>query len=167
MSQTQKLHAVEKGLIRGRSIESVVAASLYAACRFAKVPRTLDEIAEASDIGRKQIGRTYRFLVRKLRLNLDPTSPKDYVERFCSGLMLTNEVKRTAEEILDEATKKDIISGKGPNGVAAAAIYIAAIKCEKRRTQREVAEVAGVTEVTIRNRYQELMGAIDIDDLEL
>ena len=159
--------AVELGLIRGRSIESVVASALYAACRLAKVPRTLDEIAEASDIGRKQKGRTYRFLVRKLRLNLDPTSPHDYVQRFCAGLMLTNEVERTAMEILDEASKKEILSGKGPNGVAAAAIYIAAIKCEKRRTQREVAEVAGVTEVTIRNRYQEIMEAIDIEDLEM
>ena len=159
--------AVEQGLIRGRSIESVVSAALYASCRLAKVPRTLDEIAEAADIGRKQIGRTYRFLARKLDLTLDPTSPHDYVQRFCAGLMLPNEVERASMEILDEASKKDIISGKGPNGVAAAAIYIAAIKCKKRRTQREVAEVAGVTEVTIRNRYQEIVNAVDIENLDL
>jgi len=159
--------AVEMGLIRGRSIESVVAAALYAACRLAAVPRTLDEIAEAADVDRKKIGRTYRFIARKLNLSLDPTSPQDYLQRFCTGLMLPNMVEQVARRIIEEAEAKGVTSGKGPNGVAAAAIYIASIKCEKRRTQREVAEVAGVTEVTIRNRYQEIMEAVDVNKLDM
>ena len=56
--------AVDNKLIRGRSIEGVVAASLYAACRRCKVPRTLDEIAEVSRVTKKEVGRTYRFLTR-------------------------------------------------------------------------------------------------------
>ena len=76
--------AVNKNLIRGRSIEGVVAASLYAACRQCGVPRTLDEVANSSRVGRKEIGRTYRFMTRELKLKLMPTKPQDYVQRFCS-----------------------------------------------------------------------------------
>jgi transcription initiation factor TFIIB len=154
--------AVNKNLIRGRSIEGVVAASLYGACRECNVPRTLDEMAAASRISRKEIGRTYRFMVRELKLKLMPTKPHDYISRFCSELKLDGEVQTRALEILKEATEKELTSGRGPTGVAAAAIYISSIQCNKRRTQREVAEVAGVTEVTIRNRYKELTEKLNI-----
>src|SRR5256712_11855413 len=93
---------------------------------------------------------------RELKLKLMPTKPQDYVSRFCSELKLTGEVQSPAVEILKEAQDKELTSGRGPTGVAAAAIYIASILCNERRTQREVADVAGVTEVTIRNRYKEL-----------
>ncbi|MCL4325851.1 MAG: transcription initiation factor IIB [Candidatus Thermoplasmatota archaeon] len=154
--------AVNKNLIRGRSIEGVVAASLYGACRECNVPRTLDEMAESSRISRKEIGRTYRFMVRELKLRLMPTKPHDYIPRFCSELKLDGEVQSRALEILKEATDRELTSGRGPTGVAAAAIYVSSIQCNKRRTQREVAEVAGVTEVTIRNRYKELTEKLHI-----
>lgn len=86
--------AVQKNLIRGRSIEGVAAASLYAACRQCNVPRTLDEIADASRVSRKEIGRTYRFIARELKLKLMPTSPIDYIPRFCSELKLSHEIGR-------------------------------------------------------------------------
>lgn len=155
--------AVDMNLIRGRSIEGVAAAALYAACRQCSVPRTLDEIAEVSRVSRKEIGRTYRFISRELGLKLMPTSPIDYVPRFCSGLNLQGEVQSKGVEILRQAAEKELTSGRGPTGVAAAAIYIASILCGDRRTQREVAEVAGVTEVTIRNRYKELAEELDIE----
>ncbi len=155
--------AVEKNLIRGRSIEGVAAAALYAACRQNSVPRTLDEISEYSRVGRKEIGRTYRFIARELGLKLLPTSAMDYVPRFCSALGLSGEVQQKAIEILRQAQEKELTSGRGPTGVAAAAIYIASILSGQRRTQREVAEVAGVTEVTIRNRYKELAEELDIE----
>ena len=155
--------AVNKNLIRGRSIEGVVAASLYAACRQCNVPRTLDEVADPSRVGRKEIGRTYRFMTRELKLKLMPTSPKDYVSRFCSELKLSGEVQSRAVEILKEAADKELTSGRGPTGVAAAAIYISSILSNERRTQREVAEVAGVTEVTIRNRYKELLDKLKLE----
>jgi len=155
--------AIEKNLIRGRSIEGVVAAALYAACRQAGVPRTLDEIAQYSRVDRKEIGRTYRFIARELGLKLMPTSPADYVPRFCAALGLSGEVQRKAIEIIKKAEERELTSGRGPTGVAAAAIYIASILCGERRTQREVAEVAGVTEVTIRNRYKELAEKLGIE----
>jgi len=155
--------AVDKNLIRGRSIEGVAASTLYAACRQCSVPRTLDEIAEVSRVSRKEIGRTYRFVARELGLRLLPTSPMDYVPRFCSGLTLQGEIQSRTIEILRQAAERELTSGRGPTGVAAAAIYIACILGGERRTQREVAEVAGVTEVTIRNRYKELAEKLDIE----
>jgi transcription initiation factor TFIIB len=155
--------AVEKGLIRGRSIEGVSAASLYAACRMCNIPRTLDEIADAAKLNRKEIGRTYRFVARELDISLNPTTPIEYVPRFGSELGLSGEIQSKAIEVLKMAMEKELTSGRGPTGVAAAAIYIASVLLGERRTQREVADVAGVTEVTIRNRYKELAERLDID----
>jgi len=155
--------AVENNLIRGRSIEGVSAAALYVACRECNVPRTLDEIGAVSRVDRKEIGRTYRFISRELGLKLQPTSPIDYVPRFCSSLSMTGEAQSKAIEILTQAGDKELTGGRGPTGVSAAAIYIASVICGERKTQREVAEVAGVTEVTIRNRYKELAEELNID----
>ncbi len=154
--------AVSKKLIRGRSIDGVTAAVLYAACRQCRVPRTLDEISNIAHMSRKEIGRNYRHVTRELGLKLMPTTPQDYISRFCSELKLSKDVQAKTMEILKEAADRELTSGRGPTGIAAASLYIASVLCGERRTQREVAEVAGVTEVTIRNRYKELAKRLDI-----
>jgi len=155
--------AVERNLIRGRSISSVVISSLYAASRMMDLPRTLDEFADATEFKRTEIGRTYRFLSRELGLQLKPTKPQLYLQRYCNELNLSGNIRKMAENILEDAEEKDLISGKGPSGLAAAAIYIASVKGGERRTQREIAEIADVTEVTVRNRYKDLVKQLDID----
>jgi transcription initiation factor TFIIB len=154
--------AALKKLVRGRSIQGVTAASLYAACRQCHVPRTLDEISNVAQISRKEIGRNYRYISRELELKLMPTTPKDYISRFCSELKLSNFVQAKTLEILEYAANQELTSGRGPTGLAAASLYISSVLCEERRTQRAVAEIAGVTEVTIRNRYKELAQKLNI-----
>ncbi|MFH0955180.1 MAG: transcription initiation factor IIB [Candidatus Micrarchaeota archaeon] len=154
---------VKKGLIRGRLIEAVVAAVLYTVCRTYNVPRTLNEMAEASGLTKKEIGRTYRFLVRELKLEVPLTNPIHYIPRFASELNLSGEVQEEGRKILEKAIGNGLISGRGPTGVAAAAVYIAGLLKGERRTQKEVANVAGVTEVTIRNRYRELKKRLNIE----
>jgi len=155
--------AVQRGLVRGRSMESVVAGTLYAACRRHEVPRTLDELSGASGIEKKEIGRTYRFIARELGISILPSNPIDYIARFASSLKLNPETQSKAVDILEMAQKKELTSGRGPTGIAAAALYVAALMHGEKRTQREVADVAGVTEVTIRNRYKELLEKLKLD----
>ena len=154
--------AVQRGLVRGRSMESVVAGALYAACRRHEVPRTLDELSEASGIDKKEIGRTYRFITRELGIRILPSNPVDYIARFASELKLNADTQSKSVQILNKATKAELTSGRGPTGIAAASLYVAALINNEKRTQREVADVAGVTEVTIRNRYKELIRELDL-----
>lgn len=157
--------AVLKNLIRGRSIHGVSAAVLYAACRQCNVPRTLEEISAVSNMSKKEIGKNYRNISRKLKLKLLPTTPQDYVSRFSSQLRVSHDVQIKTSEILRKAAHEELTSGRGPTGMAAAALYMASVLCGERRTQSEISAVAGVTEVTIRNRYKELSKKLDIDIL--
>jgi len=156
--------AVNKGLVRGRSTESIIAALLYTTCREEGAPRTLDEISKASGINKKDIGKTYRYIARKLKIRILPAKAQDYVPRFGSLLTLSERVQVKAVDVLDDASKYDVTSGKGPIGVAAAALYIAAVLSGEKKTQREVADIIGVTEVTIRNRYKEMVESLGIKD---
>ena len=155
--------AVQRGLVRGRSMESVVAGALYAACRRHDVPRTLDELSESGGIEKKEIGRTYRFVTRELGITILPSNPADYIPRFSSALKLSAETQSKSIEILQKAQEAELTSGRGPTGIAAAALYVSALIHGEKRTQREVADVAGVTEVTIRNRYKELLEELDLE----
>ena len=152
--------ALNEDLIRGRSIEGVSTSALYAACRKEGIPRSLEEISEVSRVERKEIGRTYRYISQELGLEMKPVDPKKYVPRFCSELQLSKEVQSKADEIIETTSEKGLLSGKSPTGFAAAAIYAASLLCNEKKTQREVADVAQVTEVTIRNRYQEQIEAM-------
>ena len=154
--------AARNNLVRGRSIEGIVATSVYIACRRCNLPRTLNEIAEASKVSKKQIARNHRFLSRELEIKLKPTSPVDYIPRFASKLGLSYEVESKAIEIINNAMKDGLNSGKGPTGLAAAALYLASVLMGERKTQKCVADISGVTEVTIRNRYKELTEQLEM-----
>ncbi len=154
--------AVGAHLIRGRSIEGVAAASLYAACRRFKVPRTLNEIAEVARVDKKEIGRSFRFISRELELNLNPTKALDFLTRFISELELSTDCQNTAKKIIKMAELRGLTSGRGPTGLCAAAIYTASILTKERRTQRKIAKVSQVTEVTVRNRFSELIENLDL-----
>jgi len=155
--------AIDKKLIRGRSIEAMVGASIYASCRSRKIPRTLDEIAKFSRIKKKELGRCYRLIMRELAIKIPLSSPVDFITRFGAELHISGIAQRNAIAILESAKKSGITIGKDPTGLAAAALYIATLKEGERRTQREIAEVAHVTEVTVRNRYKELAEYLKIN----
>ena len=149
--------AVKERLIRGRSIQGVTAAALYVACRQCGLARTLEEIAQASNIHKKEVGRSYRFLVKELDYFIPPLKPSQYIAKFSNQLTIQGKVEEIAHKILGAAKELKLTSGRGPTGIAAAASYIASVLTGERKTQREIAEIAQVTEVTIRNRYKELV----------
>jgi len=155
--------AVEAKLVRGRSIEGMVAACIFTACRRSGNARTLDEVGAYSKTGRKEIGRTYRALCKALKIHVPPTLPTEYVPRFCTDLHLPVAVQSRALKLLEGTQRHEAMAGRGPTGIAAASIYLAGILENNRRTQREVADVAGVTEVTIRNRFKEMCGVLGLN----
>lgn len=151
-----------KGLVRGRSVEAIVAACLHMACRKLGMPRSLDEISQYTRASRKEVARCFRLIARELGIKLPLSDPKLYVPRIVEQLKLSGEVLKEALNILDQAKKKGLTAGKDPAGLAAAAVYIASLLKGEVRTQKEVAMAAQVTEVTVRNRYKELARELNI-----
>ena len=154
--------ALEKGLVRGRSISALIASALYAACRDTETPRTLKDVGNASNIKRKDIARCYRLLLRELSLKMPVVNPINCISRIASKAGLSEKTKREATKILQTAEELKISAGKDPMGLAAAALYVACVTNGESKTQRDVAEAAGVTEVTIRNRYKGLKIALNL-----
>ncbi|MHA1718932.1 MAG: transcription initiation factor IIB [Promethearchaeota archaeon] len=153
---------VNKNLIRGRSIEAMIAASIYAACRLAQVPRTLDEFAKNSRIDKRDLGRSYRLILRQLNLKITSLSPNRFVSRFANDLKVSQKSQVKAMKILKVAQRIGITSGKDPCGLAAASIYVAVLSNGEKKTQKEIARVANITEVTVRNRYKELVRQLNL-----
>ena len=153
--------ALDKGLVRGRSIPGLIAASLYAACRNTETPRTLTDVANGINIKRKDIARCYRLLLRELDLKMPVVNPIKCISRISSIAELSEKTKRKAVDILDQATKIELSAGKDPMGLAAAALYLSCVKNGEDKTQRDIAEAANVTEVTIRNRYKGLKDSLN------
>jgi len=158
--------ALKKGIIRGRSIASMVLASLYVACRMTQTPRTLEDIARHSPLDKKEIARCYRLLLRELNIRTPVPKAQLRVPKIASAVELDEVTQRMAIEIIDEAERLRITVGKAPMGMAAAALYLACTMNGENRTQKELAEASGVTEVTIRNRYKDLKRSLDLDMLK-
>ncbi|WP_256390568.1 transcription initiation factor IIB [Natronoarchaeum rubrum] len=151
--------ALDEDLLPGRSIEGVSTASVYAAARQTGTPRSIDEVAQVSRIDEMEFKRTYRYIVRELNLEIQPADPVQYVGRFASELDLSDESEQRARELLRTAKEEGLHSGKSPVGLAAAAVYAAPLLCNEEITQSQVSEVTDISEVTIRNRYKELLEA--------
>jgi len=155
--------ALDKGLVRGRSINSIAAAALYVACRKSGSPRTLNEIAKASLVDKKDVSRCYRLLLQELDFHIPLADPLTYVSKIAEKTGISGKTQGTAIAILREARQKRFSSGKDPMGLAAAALYIACLKNTEKSTQKDIAEAAGVTEVTVRNRYKDLKKRLNLE----
>src|SRR3989338_2659868 len=127
--------ALEKGLVRGRSISALIASALYAACRDTETPRTLKDIGQASNIKRKDIARCYRLLLRELNLKMPVVDPVKCISRIASKAGLSEKTKRAATKILQTAEEQKISAGKDPMGLAAAALYVACVTNGENKTQ--------------------------------
>ena len=137
-------------------------ASLYIACRFCGYAITLDEIAGASGLPKKDIGRAYRHLVRELGINPPPFTAKHFAVRLLARFRLRGQTEDMALRLLDKLAEARAAEGCSPVGVAAAAVYAASLAFSERLTQREIAEKAGVTEVTVRNHFKRIMRSLEI-----
>ena len=153
--------AIEKKLVKGRSIQGLVAACVYAACRNTETPRTLEDIASGINIRRKDVARCYRLIFRELDLKIPVADPVKGVSRIASIAGLGEKTKRKAIKLLNKAKKIGMVAGKDPMGIAAAALYLSCISTGGSKTQKEISIASGVTEVTIRNRCAGLRKLLD------
>jgi len=154
--------ALDKDLVRGRSIAAIAAASLYAACRKSRTPRTLREITEASLVDRKEVARCYRLLLRELNIQMPVVDPITYVSRIAENAGISGKAQGLAARILQKAKRRKVAAGKDPMGLAAAALYIACLQNYEKKTQTDLAKAASVTEVTVRNRYKSLKRKLNL-----
>ena len=154
--------AVFNNLVRGRTIEGIAAACVYSAARQSNLPRTLTEVAAQTRLDRTELGRLYRFVARELCTRTLPTDPQDYVKRYAADLRLSRPTEKRAMALLKDVMRLQLNSGCGPTGVAAATLYIAAMQTGEKRTQKQIASIAHVTEVTIRGRYKAIMDRLEL-----
>ncbi len=155
--------ALDKRLVRGRSINAIAAAALYAACRKSGSSKTLREIAEASLVDKKDVSRCYRLLLQELDFHMPTLDPLTYVSKIAEKNSVSGKTQGTAIAILRDAKQKRFSAGKDPIGMAAAALYLACLQNNENKTQKCLSEAAGVTEVTVRNRYKALKRELNLE----
>jgi transcription initiation factor TFIIB len=156
--------AKSNGLTRGRTISGLVAASIYAACREMGTPRTLKDIAAAANINRKYLAKAYRLLLIELDIKVPSVDQIKCIARVANKANLTEKTKRQAIRIMDEITQMQISAGKNPMGLAATILYLSCLKTGENKTQTDISQAAGVTEVTLRNRFKELKKKLELSN---
>lgn len=153
--------AADADLIVGRSIEIMVAGSVYAACRCAGNERSIEEIAEVSTCSVEEVRLGYSVLNREIGLATPTPRVVDAVARLCAAFGVSSEVRTCAVELAALAQENDLTNGRSPSGVAAAALYRAAIGSDEPLTQAAIASEAGTTVATLQARLREF------DELDL
>jgi transcription initiation factor TFIIB len=155
--------AQEKRLVRGRSTSSILAAAIYAACREMGASRTLRDVAEATNVKRKGISRSYRILVLELDIKVPLVDPMKCIAKIANKAKLSEKTKRMAMHTMNELIGKKISAGKLPMGLAATVLYMSCLANDESKTQKDIADASGVTEVTIRNRFKDLKTRLSLN----
>ncbi|KAM3717153.1 Transcription initiation factor IIB [Dirofilaria immitis] len=140
--------------LRGKNNEAQAAACLYISCRKEGVPRTFKEICAASRVSKKEIGRCFKLIIKSLETSLEQITSADFMSRFCGNLGLPHSIQAAATRIAKKAVELDLVAGRSPISIAAAAIYMASQASNNKKTAREIGEIAGAAEVTVKQTYK-------------
>ena len=153
---------VDEGVLTGRSIEGLVPATVYVGLRLEGVARTSAEVSEAGKVTDKELLRTTRVICKTLGVRLPLLSAKDFVPRFSDSLGVGDDVRVRCYELLEDCEVAGLCNGPSPTSLCGVCLYLACLECGERRTQRDVGEVCGVTEVTIRNNLRNVKRTLDL-----
>ena len=167
MASSYYRQCLKMNLIRGRSIDGMIAASLYLACRKTEIPLTLKDVATNANVSSKELGRCVRTIIQHLRTKPDSGRHEALIHRLGEELKLSMPTRLTAVKIVLQTREYGITVGKNPMSIAAACLYIAGVKTGERRTQQQIARAAKTTPVTIRNRFKEIVRILGMDDIEV
>jgi transcription initiation factor TFIIB len=155
--------ALSNNLTRGRTISGILSAAVYIACREMGAHRTLDDIAMACNVRRKELSRDFRILHSRLDLKIPQQDPMKCIAKVANKVKLSEKTKRKAAEIMSNVMKEEISAGKDPMGMAASVLYLSCIKSGEAVSQMSIARAAGVTEVTVRNRSKDLKSKLQLN----
>ena len=145
-----------KKILTGRSTTSMICATIYVACRLSNTPRTLQDIANSGNIKKKNLQRTYRFLVKELEIYPEAYNPQEFVTRLANSISMSEKTERLAFKILKIATKQNVSTSKNPMAMAAASVHLASIINKEKVSQLKISEAAQISAVTIRDRTKEI-----------
>jgi transcription initiation factor TFIIB len=153
--------ARKRGLVRGRTTDGILTAAIYIACRDLGVPKTLKEVAAAISIRLKTLSRSYRILVTELDISTPPViDPMKCIVKVANNADLNENTKRQAMDVMNNLSKREISAGKHPMALAATVLYVSCLNTGVNIRQADIADAAGITEVTLRNRYKDLKNRI-------
>ena len=155
--------AQERQLVRGRTVSGILAAAIYIACREMGISRTLKDMTAYNNVKLKEVARSYRLLYLELDLKIPIVDPMKYIARVANKANLSEKTKRQAAEIMNNVTKREISIGKNPMGLAASVLYVSCLKTGENTTQGDISTAAGVTEVTLRSRYKDLVNRLQLN----
>ena len=155
--------AQERGLTRGRSVSAVITAAVYISCRELGIPKTLKEIAEANNIRHKIIGKCYRVLISELDIKTPILDPMKCIIKVANKANLNEKTRRQAIDVMNDVTQNEISTGKNPMGLAATVLYVSCIKTGEYKTQKDLAEAAGINDVTLRNGFKYLQDKLQLN----
>jgi transcription initiation factor TFIIB len=155
--------AQERGLVRGRTISGVLAAAIYIACREMGISRTLKDIASYSNVKFKELAKSYRLLLLELDLKVPIVDPMKYIVKVANKANLSEKTKRQAAQMMYNVTSREISTGKNPMGLAASVLYVSSIKTGENATQRSLSDAAGVSEVTLRATFKDLLKTLQLN----
>jgi len=155
--------AVAAELTRGRTMSSLISASLYASCRETNTPRTLDDISDAGNVERRILSRDLRTLIKRLELNLNQYDTGSFIVKIANNLQLKEKTKRDALDILHRSEKEEITAGKNPVAQAAASLYLACLLNGEKMTQKKFSKTAEVSDVTVRNRVAQIRRTLNLN----
>lgn len=151
---------LRKNLVRGRSIDAFIAACIYLVCRELEIPRSLKEISIISKRDISDVSRTYRLIIREMKLHMPIDKPEKFIPKTASKLDFSVKIQHRAVEIMNYLRDEHRIVGKDPKGVVAAALYLAGRENNNNRVQEKVAIAAGTTPVTLRKRLKEIRSVL-------
>lgn len=154
--------AMDQGVVQGRRIEDILGALIYLVSRNQGNPRTMDEITDVTGSNGDELGQTYRYVARELDLRILPARPEDYLPRFASDLGVSGEIQAQARKIIAAARDYDLLTGKGPTGITAVALYLAMQESCEQPVQEDIADRLGVAQTTIRNHVATFQQELDI-----
>jgi transcription initiation factor TFIIB len=154
--------AQARKLVQGRSVSAILTAATYIACREVGIPETLKEIGVANNITHKLVAKAYRILVSELEIKIPTSDPVKCIVKVANKATIDEKTKRQAIDIMDDVTKREISAGKDPMGLAATVVYMSCIKAGEDRTQKDIAQAAGITDATLRNRFRDLMNKLEL-----